>query len=184
MFGWFRRQMIGSCVFACLVTSFFIGDAIAGGKGAVPWPVAGLSCVFSLLVIRQFLFKTALELKIEGHDFTWRTAFACNTVALSDLRQVRRSVGVTNVVVIELKDGRRLLVRVGQGFENFMRDLQATSPGLPIAFSQWFAKRAEGLPQNPSEYEHYESAPGGAASGSARPPGAGGDERGKRTSTS
>jgi hypothetical protein len=103
--------------------------AIVRGKGP---PIA--FAVFWLAAVGWnaywWLFRTCIEVRVDGASLEWRAPLWPGSAALTDVRRIRKSRISRQLAVIELQGRRPLLVPVRYGFSQLEA---AISGGAPLA---------------------------------------------------
>ena len=156
MYGPWRLQIIGTSVLFWLIAIAMLAADAAGLNGP-PWPFAIIWSAVCVYVTQGFLLRVAYELRIEDHVFVWKTPLRSGSVPVSQIREVRPYPTGRNGELIQLEDGRRIIVLMRRGFQDFLNDLSQAAPGLPITVSPFFSKLTERWPfQGRGGYEHYD----------------------------
>lgn len=143
MYALWRTQMLGTCVLFAVLAVALIAAAIAGSG-----PPLAFAVLWSAGVVWTgywFVFRIIYDLELANGELRWRTPLKRGVESLGDVTELRPFLFGSNIEVVELMDGRRLLVFVRKGFKAFTEELVAARPGLEVRLGLQ-ARMAEKMP--------------------------------------
>lgn len=138
-----RVQILGMFGVFAAAAVLMIVAAIAGH--GPPLSFAAFWIIATLWLGYWFLFRIVYELELAAAQLRWRTPLRSGTEDLIGVIELRPSSLAFNAEVVELADGRQLLVFVRKGFKEFTDELAAARPGLEVRLG-FQARLAEKLP--------------------------------------
>jgi hypothetical protein len=156
LFRFWRLQIIGTSVlFWAIAIAMLAADA--AGLNGPPWPFALLWSAACVYITLSFLLRVPYELTLADGLLAWKTPMRSGSVPVSEIRELRPYPSGPNAELIQLEDGRRLIVLMRKGFQQFLDDLSRAAPGLSLTVSPYFSKLAERSRfQTGSGYEHHD----------------------------
>lgn len=125
-----RARVIGAAAGAVflLVTVVLVASSSSAGDAA--FSVGAFATAYGFFVLLAVV--VGRDAQRHGRDgWLWGSLFVLSPVVFGIAAWGR------NAEAIDLADGRRILVMVQQGFSDFVEDLAASAPGLPITLGRW-----------------------------------------------
>lgn len=142
MYAWYRFQLLAMFV---IFGAVGVGILVAAASGHGP---VAFSIVWVAIAVWNgywFLLRVVYDLELSDGTLTWRTPLRSGAVSVAELGELRPSRFGSNLEIIELVDGSRLVVFVRKGFRAFADQLVAVRPDLPVRLG-WQARFAERMP--------------------------------------
>lgn len=110
-----------------------VGLVVATARGDGP-PV-----LFAVLWLAAYawnaywwLWRTCVEIRVDGPSLSWATPLRRGSLPVADVVRIRASRVSRQVALIELREGRPLLVPVRFGFGELEREVLARAPAAVV----------------------------------------------------
>lgn len=91
----------------------------------------------------NMIVRQARSIVVAGGNLVWRGWLRTESVAKQEVARLTLAQGGAEQV-IELRDGRKLRVAIGQGYRSFLERLGRAYPDLPIEIG-WYSRFADGF---------------------------------------